>query len=80
MSAVELAREGLNRSCVECGTYPFGGGLRCLPCFQARARQNAGEHTSSEPVSYATYAMGCRCRGCKKASAAYTRRRRQKAA
>jgi len=79
VSAAELARAGLNMSCVDCGASPFGGGMRCLGCFQARARKRAGEHTSSEPVSYSTYAGGCRCRGCKKASADYKRKLRQSA-
>ena len=76
MNVVELARAGENRRCIVCADLPFGGGLRCLPCFQARARENAGEHRASERPSYATYASGCRCRACKRESAEYTRRRR----
>jgi hypothetical protein len=31
-----LCQLGQNRSCVDCGDSPWGGGMRCLPCFQRR--------------------------------------------
>lgn len=34
-----LAQKGANRCCVGCGDPPFGGGMRCLPCFQQRCRE-----------------------------------------
>ena len=34
-AALELAREGLNTSCVDCSAWPMGGALRCGPCFTA---------------------------------------------
>ena len=76
----ERARLGVNQFCVDCARTPFGGGMRCLECFQLRVRVRAGEHEAAERPSYATYAMGCRCRDCKRASAEYTRKRRAKAA
>jgi hypothetical protein len=33
-----LAQKGENRCCVDCGDRPWGGGMRCLPCFQQRCR------------------------------------------
>jgi hypothetical protein len=72
----ELCQAGLNRECVDCGETPFGGGRRCLPCFQVRAEQNRGEHVASEPPSSGTYSSGCRCRDCKDAAAEYTRQLR----
>jgi lambda repressor-like predicted transcriptional regulator len=33
----DLARDGRNPACVDCGAVPLGGGLRCLPCFQRQA-------------------------------------------
>ncbi|HEY7823345.1 MAG TPA: hypothetical protein VIG24_10945 [Acidimicrobiia bacterium] len=75
----ERCQAGVNTACVDCGSSPFGGGMRCLSCFQSLARQRAGEHTIAEPPSYGTYTMGCRCRDCKRASANYTRLRRQAA-
>ena len=72
----EMCRAGLNRECVECGEAPFGGGRRCLSCFQARAIANRGDHVASQPPSSSTYSSGCRCRACKDAAAASTRERR----
>ena len=34
-AALELVREGLNTACVDCGSWPMDGGLRCGPCFTA---------------------------------------------
>jgi hypothetical protein len=31
---IDRARQGLNRSCVDCFQKPLHGGLRCLPCYQ----------------------------------------------
>ena len=31
---IQAAREGNNRSCVDCFRPSLYGGLRCLPCFQ----------------------------------------------
>ena len=76
MSAVELAREGLNRSCVDCSDVPLFGGMRCYPCFYRKVVERRGEHEADGPPGYATYVAGCRCRDCKAASAAYTRKRR----
>ena len=72
----ELCQAGLNRACVDCDSVPFGGGRRCLECFQARAIANRGDHVHSEPPSQAGYSLGCRCRDCKAASAEYARERR----
>ena len=71
-----LARVGRNSRCVDCSAAPLFGGLRCLSCFQLRARVRAGEHVGSERPSLSTYAAGCRCRHCKQASADYQRARR----
>jgi len=30
------AQLGQNSNCVDCGQKPYGGGMRCLPCFQVR--------------------------------------------
>ena len=79
MDVKERARLGVNQFCVDCARRPFGGGMRCLPCFQARARAKAGDHIVAEPPSNGTYAGGCRCRECRKAQAAYQRRRRARA-
>lgn len=72
----KLAALGKNPRCVDCEVKPLFGGLRCLPCFQLRCRQNAGDHLFGEPASLATYKRGCRCRACRAESASYTRRRR----
>lgn len=72
----ELCQAGLNRACVDCGAVPFGGGRRCLTCFQDRADRNRGEHVANEPPSATSYSQGCRCRECKLASAEYARERR----
>ena len=37
----QLAQEGRNRACVDCYREPYGGGLRCLPCFQVRCRERS---------------------------------------
>jgi hypothetical protein len=34
-----LAQKGENRCCVWCGNPPWGGGMRCLPCFQRRCKE-----------------------------------------
>jgi hypothetical protein len=34
-----LAQKGENRCCVDCGDRPWGGGMRCLPCFQRRCKE-----------------------------------------
>lgn len=72
----ELCRAGLNSSCVDCGEQPFGGGMRCLSCFQERANRNRGEHVANVPPSNSAYGQGCRCRDCKLAAADYQRDRR----
>ena len=72
----ELCRAGLNGECVDCGDRPFGGGRRCLECFQRRAMSARGEHVGSGPPSNAGYSNGCRCRDCKVAAADYQRERR----
>lgn len=73
----ELCNAGLNRECVQCGLEPFGGGMRCLACFQKRAMTNRGDHVADVPPSNSTYSAGCRCRDCKLASAEYQRQRRR---
>jgi hypothetical protein len=72
----KLAQIGKNQACVVCSDKPLFGGLRCLPCFQRRCRENAGEHLFASPASTSTYQQGCRCRACRAASAAYSRQRR----
>ena len=37
MTVKELAREGLNTQCTDCGDTPLFGGMRCLCCFQHAA-------------------------------------------
>jgi hypothetical protein len=76
MNAVDLARDGVNTVCVDCGDRPYAGGMRCLSCFQARVHEKRGEHMFGEPASNATYGRGCRCRPCRDAAAADTRQRR----
>jgi hypothetical protein len=72
------AQLGQNRCCVNCGDRPFGGGMRCLPCFQKRVDEKAGEHTLEVPPGLTAYKYGCRCRRCRIASAKSQQRRRAK--
>jgi hypothetical protein len=76
MSAVELARAGINRTCVDCGDRPWGGGMRCLDCFQARCDRNAGtEHLCvRHPPGASCYQIcRCRCGECREWKRAYAR-------
>jgi hypothetical protein len=79
-----LVQQGLNRSCVDCGDRPFGGGMRCLDCFNVRCQSKADSvpHQFPDPATYGTYVKGCRCRDCRAASAGVKRasRNRVKAA
>ena len=71
---------GRNRTCVDCGDEPFGGGMRCFPCFKQRVRarelelvRTSGPHTCTkhEP-SVACYTIDrCRCHGCRTAKSDY---------
>ena len=49
MDVKERARLGVNQFCVDCARTPFGGGMRCLECFQARCyeRSNYGPRIES---------------------------------
>jgi hypothetical protein len=78
----QLAAAGENRACVDCDGTPYLGGLRCWWCFVRRCDENMGEHRVDQPISAAAYTAGCRCRGCRAASAEARRhyRRRAKAA
>ena len=67
-------QEGTNRTCVDCGERPYGGGMRCLTCFQNRVedrrasepQHDCGRHRQSR-TCYRT--CKCRCRGCQAFSA-----------
>ena len=63
------AQQGINSNCVDCWEKPYAGGMRCLPCFQARCDARAGTHSVVQRPGTAGYAAGCRCRGCREAAA-----------
>ena len=72
---------GRNRSCVDCGDEPFGGGMRCLTCFQKRCDERQGTHMSDREPGVSAYTDGCRCRRCTiAASKARKEQRHRKAA
>jgi hypothetical protein len=87
---VEDARAGLRRTCVDCGRPPYGGGMRCVPCFTrvATGRPASNQAKPSRPAAasheclrhepgYTCYSLcKCRCVECRAGSAAYQRRRR----
>jgi hypothetical protein len=68
------AQLGQNSNCVDCGAKPFGGGMRCLRCFQVRCDARAElrrslpsvhECTVHRPSMYCYKACQCRCSGCR---------------
>lgn len=72
LSLLERCRAGLNQDCVDCGAAPLFGGKRCGDCFLLRvdARRGWEEHQFyGEAATVATYARGCRCGDCRRASA-----------
>jgi hypothetical protein len=71
---------GQNTECVDCGDSPYGGGMRCVPCFQKRVDEKAGSHTMEVPPGLTAYKYGCRCRRCRVASARDQQQRRKAAA
>ena len=65
---------GLNGSCVDCGDVPFGGGMRCLWCFQVRCDRRqvdllaqGGPHycLRHEPSLRCYKDCECRCDRCR---------------
>jgi hypothetical protein len=86
--AVGLQRrcqEGTNDTCVDCGDSPFGGGMRCLECFQRRVNvrlDEEGTHECGKHSQSSTCYRACRCRcgGCRRAVADEKARERRKAA
>lgn len=80
---VDLARLGRNESCVQCGSPPLFGGLRCHDCFLSRveAKRGSSDHAfPDKPATVGTYIAGCRCWECRKASAESRKRQRREAA
>jgi hypothetical protein len=76
MTVIERARAGTNQFCVDCAERPWGGGMRCLPCFQLRVKRNAGtEHLCvRHPPGASCYQIcRCRCRECKDAKLEYAK-------
>ena len=75
MNVRELAREGLNTVCVDCSDFPWGGGMRCLKCFQAAAlrRKEVTEHRCirHDPSPTCYQLCRCRCDECKESKRAY---------
>jgi hypothetical protein len=72
---------GQNHNCVDCGAVrPFGGGMRCLPCFQVRCEERAarlGHACLKHAAGASCYKMcQCRCGECRDAIAMYARQRR----
>jgi hypothetical protein len=71
---------GQNFNCVDCGQKPYGGGMRCLTCFQVRCEERAeksahacGKHAAGTSC----YSMcKCRCGECRDAIKMYARQRR----
>lgn len=80
-SAAEArAADGVNQRCVSCGAPPLFGGMRCLPCFQARCearREAPGGHVCRHhaPSVNCYLRCACRCPGCRTAKAQDRRRR-----
>jgi hypothetical protein len=75
----ELAQKGLNTSCVDCGAEPYGGGMRCLPCFGKRCDERAKSLSRAHlfpdrKVGSGAYKDGCRCEGCRESNAVYQRK------
>jgi hypothetical protein len=57
--------------------HPWGGGMRCLPCFQQRVKRNAGtEHLCVRhlPGASCYQICRCRCRECKDAKLEYAKK------
>jgi hypothetical protein len=71
---------GRNTACVDCGHRPYGGGMRCVPCFQKRVDEKSGTHTSHLPTGVQAYEGGCRCRRCRIAAARFDTARRNREA
>ena len=71
---------GRNESCVDCGDTPYGGGMRCIGCFQKRVDEKSGTHTSLLPTGVQAYQEGCRCRRCRIAAARFDTARRNREA
>ena len=79
MNLLELVRAGQNKTCVDCSDVPFGGGMRCLRCFNLRTTRNAGtEHlcVRHQPGASCYQICRCRCEGCREAKRMYARVRR----
>jgi hypothetical protein len=74
------AQYGVNRTCVECGDTPYGGGMRCWRCFKRRVDEGRLQHESSSPPSVSTYGKGCRCRPCREVAAETRTSQRRRAA
>jgi len=84
-SGVKLdAQQGINRNCVDCGQQPYGGGMRCLPCFQLRCDMRAAQlrktsevHTcvKHDPSPGCYVRCQCRCAGCRAAKSEYAKER-----
>jgi hypothetical protein len=76
---------GRNTRCVDCGDLPFGGGMRCLTCFQQRVKvrlDEEGTHECGKHQQSSTCYRACRCRcgGCRRAVADEKARERRKVA
>jgi hypothetical protein len=82
-SDVEIrAADGVNDRCVGCGASPLFGGMRCLPCFQARCearRQAPGGHVcrDHDPSVKCYLRCACRCAACRSAKSGYARSLRE---
>jgi len=64
---LEAARLSQNTACVECGSEPLFGGMRCLRCFRRRRDlKQAGYHVCDrhDPCAYCYQQCGCRCQAC----------------
>jgi hypothetical protein len=75
----ELVRAGLNEKCVDCDAVPYGGGMRCLPCFGKRCDERAKSLSRAHlfpdrKPGDAAYRDGCRCEQCKECHAGYQRK------
>lgn len=66
-STLNAARAGENVACIDCDRSPLFGGLRCLACFQQRAKDRSnGKHgcPRHEPSVVCYNQCACRCEGC----------------
>jgi hypothetical protein len=76
---------GRNTRCVDCGDLPFGGGMRCLTCFQHRVSVRLDTETAHECVAHMPSTncyrtCRCRCRECREAVTEQKQRARRKVA